>query len=295
MSLVTADDIKQLLEPDYRIREKMKPKTYFVTGGAGSFGKRFVKHIIENTEDVVIVYSRDERKHWEMRNEIKSDRIKYIIGDVRDINALRRNMPEGCMVLHAAALKHVHTGETQAIETIKTNVEGTQNVVNVVNEKSCKMLLVSTDKAVEPINTYGASKMLAESVTLQGGQVVCRWGNVVGSSGSILHIFNEQAASGHIFTITHHEMTRFLITFDRAIDFAMKCFEYDSGVYFPKLKACRIVDIAYAFDNEAEFREIGIQPGEKLSELLSRDPRIDSAYAEMYTVDEIRRLIDEAV
>jgi len=266
--------------------------TYFVTGGAGSFGKQFTKHIIENTDSSVTVYSRDELKHFTMSKELKSDRIKYIIGDVRDYEALRRNIPEGCRILHAAALKHVHTGETQAIETVKTNVEGTQNVVAVANEKGCDMVLISTDKAVEPVNVYGASKMLAENIVLQAGQTVARYGNVFGSSGSILHIFKEQAAVGHEFTITHRDMTRFLITFQQAIDFVLECFDKPIGLYYPKLKACTIKELALAFDWEATFKYIGMQPGEKLSEVMCLDPMVDSAGAEKYTIEELRRLID---
>ena len=266
--------------------------TYFITGGSGSFGKRFAKYIIKNTADNIIVYSRDELKHWEMNNELQSDRVKYIIGDVRDYESLKRNMPFKCRVVHAAALKHVSTGETQIIETIKTNVDGTQNVVNVANEKSSSVVLISTDKAVYPICSYGASKMIAENVTLQSGHRVVRFGNIFGSSGSILHIFKSQAAIGNVFSITDYDMTRFLVTFESAVKFTLDAFKKPCGLYFPEMKACFITDLAFAFCEDAELIEVGIQRGEKLSEVISLTPYIDSAGAEKYTIEELRGLID---
>ena len=266
---------------------------YFITGGAGSFGKRFTRHIIETTDSNVTIFSRDELKHFNMKKWLPSDRVKYVVGDVRDRDAVMRAMPDACFVVHAAALKHVLTGEQQAWEVVKTNVAGTRNVVDAANAHNCIMVLVSTDKAVEPINLYGATKMCAEKITLQGGQRVARWGNVFGSSGSILHIFKQQFADGHKFTITDHRMTRFVITFDQAIKICEDALKTRGGeITVPRLPAMCITDLAKAFDKDAEFEEIGIQPGEKLAEVLQVSPRYSSDTADKLSIGEIKELID---
>ena len=265
-----------------------------ITDGAGSLGKRYVKWLVENTDSEIVVFSRDELKHFNMKKEFPS--VEYIIGDIRDKEAIN-NAVKGCnYVIHTAALKHVATGENQPWETIQTNVIGTKNVVDASNSVGAKMVLLSTDKAVQPVNLYGATKMSAEKLTIAGGQRVTRWGNVFGSSGSILHIFKEQVSQGDLFTITDKRMTRFIITYDEAIELINFALAHDPGTFLPtKLRAIRIPDLARAFDNNAQFTEIGIQPGEKIAELLSSDPLISSEHCDKMSIEEIREFIDGTI
>jgi len=267
---------------------------YLITGGAGSFGKRYVKWLSENTEAEIVVFSRSEEKQWRMKKQFPEG--KYIIGDVRDKEAVE-NAIQGCdYVIHTAALKHVATGENQPWETMQTNVMGTKNVVDACNKYGAKMVLLSTDKAVMPVNLYGASKMAAEKIAIAGGQAVVRYGNVFGSSGSILHIFKQQAAQGDLFTITDRRMTRFILTFKQAIDLVNEAIKNGAGYTIPKgLKGINIIDLAYAFDDKAEFTEIGRQPGEKLHELLQYNPEISSKHCNKYSIEEIRELINECI
>ncbi len=268
---------------------------YLITGGTGSFGKHYVKWLTENTDSEIVVFSRGELKQWEMKKEFPD--VEYIIGDIRETDSIC-DAVKGCSyIIHTAALKHVATGEDQPWETIKTNIEGTQYVIDAVNKYAtigAKMVMLSTDKAVLPINLYGASKMVAEKLTIKGGHVVTRWGNVFGSNGSILHIFKKQCAIDDRFTITDKRMTRFIITFDECIEIVNEALQAESGsILLPrKLHAISIIDLAYAFDDKATFTEIGIQPGEKLSEVLEIEPYICSADYEKMTIEEIKELIN---
>ena len=269
---------------------------YLVTGGTGSFGTAFVKYILKSTRDSVTVFSRDELKQWNMRNEIKDKRLSFCVGDVRDRESLFQAIQGHGRVIHAAALKHVHTGEEQPRETILTNIIGTENVAEICKGLGAEMVLLSTDKAVAPVNLYGASKMSAEYLTLKNGHRVVRYGNIFHSRGSVLHVFKKEAARGNVFTITDRRMTRFIVTFEQAIQTVMDSFDKAPGtVTIPDIPSIRITDLALAFDEKAEFREIGMQPGEKLAEVLQLDPYIGSDTAPKLTVEQIRRLIDETV
>jgi UDP-N-acetylglucosamine 4,6-dehydratase len=263
---------------------------YLITGGTGSFGKKYVKWLSENTEAEIVVFSRSEEKQWEMKKQFPN--VGYIIGDVRGKEAVESAIQGIDYVIHTAALKHVSTGENQPWETMQTNVIGTKNVVDACNKHSAKMVLLSTDKAVMPVNLYGASKMAAEKIAIRGGQSVVRYGNVFGSSGSILHIFKQQAAQGDLFTITDRRMTRFILTFDQAIELVNIALNGVGYTIPENLKGINIVDLAYAFDDKAEFTEIGIQPGEKLHELLQYNPEISSKHCDKYSIEEIRELIN---
>ena len=265
---------------------------YLVTGGAGSLGKHYVKWLVENTDAEIVVFSRDELKHFDMKKEYPN--VKYIIGDIKDRASIFEAV-HGCdYVVHTAALKHVSTGENQPWETIQTNVIGTKNVIDACNLVGAKMVLLSTDKAVQPVNLYGATKMCAEKLTIAGHQRVVRYGNVFGSSGSILHIFKKQAAKGDMFTITDHRMTRFIVKYDEAIELINFALMHPSGTYLPtELRAIRIPDLARAFDSNAQFTEMGIQPGEKIHELLSYSPLISSEFTDKMSREDIRKLIDE--
>ena len=268
---------------------------YLITGGTGSFGSRYVRHLYDTTDHEITVFSRNEYEQWFMRG-LFDDRVKFIIGDVRDSDAVKEAIQGQDIVIHSAALKHVKTGEDQPWETILTNLHGTQNVSNACKLYGAKMVLLSTDKAVQPVNLYGASKMCAERIALKAGHAVTRWGNVFGSRGSILHIFKAQASKGHLFTITDRRMTRFIITFEECFEVVEKAIKAGKGITLPdNLYGINIPDLAYAFDKDAKFTEIGIQPGEKLNELLSDSPLISSEDCTKLTVEEIRRLIDESI
>jgi UDP-N-acetylglucosamine 4,6-dehydratase/5-epimerase len=264
-----------------------------ITGGTGSFGQKYTEWAMKNTDDKIVIFSRDELKQWHMKQTFKkyTDRVSYYIGDIRDLEAIT-DAVYGCdRIIHAAALKHVDTGEKQPYETIKTNIMGTANVVKASAGRH--MVLLSTDKAVQPVNLYGATKMAAEYLTLAGGQSVVRYGNIFGSSGSILHIFQEQAAKGHLFTLTDRRMTRFIVTFQEAISLVNSAFG-KGGVTLPQeVRGINIPDLALAFDKDAKFAEIGIQLGEKLHELLSDNPLTSSEDADKLSVEDIRRLIND--
>ena len=223
---------------------------YLITGGTGSFGKRYVKWLTENTDAEIVVFSRDEYKQWEMKKEYTGVHY-YRIGNLRDRDAVRSAM-KGCdYVVHTAALKHVKTGENQPWENIKTNIIGTQIVVEESNRIDATMVLLSTDKAVQPVNLYGASKMAAEKITIAGGQKVVRYGNVFGSRGSILHIFKQQAAQGDLFTITDKRMTRFILTLDEAVNIVNIALASNSQWAIPKtLKAINMRCFVEAEESE---------------------------------------------
>ncbi len=243
---------------------------WFVTGGTGSFGTHYVKRILERGESVT-VYSRDELKQYEMQKNYPE--VRYVIGDIRDYDRLRGAMKGHSYVVHAAALKHVRTGERHPTEAVQTNIDGTRNVAEAAAANSViNAVLLSSDKAVMPVNTYGATKYIAEKIWrgIKGGTdfVVARYGNVIGSRGSVLHVFGQQQHNGR-FTITDKRMTRFAVSFQHAMDLVDAAREAPGGATIAaKAPAFRIVDLAYAFNPDAELEETGIQAGEKLHEMM---------------------------
>jgi UDP-N-acetylglucosamine 4,6-dehydratase/5-epimerase len=268
--------------------------TVLITGGTGFLGQALTKYLLANTDWNIRVFSRDEYKQWIMQSEIKSPRVKYIIGDVRDYTRVCFAAKGADYVVHASALKHVWCGEQHPNEVIQTNIIGTRNVVDAANAAGAVMVLISSDKAVAPANLYGCSKMAAEALTINGGQRVVRYGNVFGSRGSVLHKFQEWASKGHAFKITDFRMTRFVITVSEAIGLIMDTLKMPPGsLNIPELPAIRIIDLAKAFDPEAVIEEIGIFPGEKLHESLSEDQ--SSEHARKLSVAEIKQLLDSAI
>jgi len=268
--------------------------TLLITGGTGTLGTALVEYCLANTEWDLIVFSRDEFKQWEMSNRLKSDRVKFYIGDIRDRQRVFEVSKLADMVIHACALKHVWAGEQHPYEVIQTNITGTKNIVDACNEKNIPMVLVSSDKAVQPTNLYGCTKMAAESITLNAGQRVCRYGNVFGSRGSVLHKFKEWAEVGHTFRITDKRMTRFIITVEQAVKLVLDTlFMGPAALNIPTLPAINIVDLALAFDENAIIEEIGIQQGEKLHESLSDGNSSD--IARKLTIAEIKELINESI
>jgi len=256
-------------------------KSVLVTGGTGSFGRKLIDVLLnEHEPERLIVFSRDELKQHEMRSAGLDDpKLRYFIGDVRDMLRLRRAMDGVDIVVHAAALKQVPAAEYNPIEAILTNIMGARNVVEAALDTDVKRVMaISTDKAVNPINLYGATKLSAEKLLVQsnayaGGKDTrfscVRYGNVVGSRGSVIPVFVRQRQDGKV-TITDDRMTRFWLSIDQGVRFTIRCIEQMQGgeVFVPKIPSARIVEIVEALAPEAKVELIGIRPGEKLHEVL---------------------------
>lgn len=256
-------------------------KTVLVTGGTGSFGKKFVEIMLKEYHPAkLIIFSRDELKQHEMRvHGFDHPSLRYFIGDVRDQQRLYRAMHGVDIVIHAAALKQVPACEYNPMEAIKTNILGSSNVIEAAMDAGVKKVLaLSTDKAVNPINLYGATKLAAEKLFVQSNSYAAgtvtrfscvRYGNVVGSRGSVIPIFLQQRQNGKL-TITDQRMTRFWLTLDQGVRFVIRCTEQMRGgeVFVPKIPSTRVADLARVIAPEAEIEVIGIRPGEKLHEVL---------------------------
>ncbi|PIR13683.1 UDP-N-acetylglucosamine 4,6-dehydratase (inverting) [Candidatus Falkowbacteria bacterium CG11_big_fil_rev_8_21_14_0_20_39_10] len=256
----------------------LKNKTILVTGGTGSFGKSFIKFLLANSEaQKIIVFSRDELKQFHMQQEITDERIRFFLGDVRDLQRLQRAFNGVDVVVHAAALKQVPTLEYNPFEAVKTNINGSQNVINAAIDQGVKkVLLVSTDKAAQPANLYGATKLCAEKLFISGNSYTkdktrfscVRYGNVLGSRGSIVEaLLNNNLDK---VKITDLEMTRFWITLRQAFDLVLFALENMAGgeIFIPKIPSMKLVDLFDALVPGIEREIIGIRPGEKLHEVL---------------------------
>lgn len=256
-------------------------RVVLVTGGTGSFGKKFIEIMLkENAPAKLIVFSRDEQKQHEMRQSgINHPNLRYFIGDVRDYQRLRRAFEGVDYVVHAAALKQVPACEYNPMEAVKTNILGSSNVIDAALDANVKKVIaLSTDKAVNPINLYGATKLAAEKLFVQsnayaGGRetrfACVRYGNVVGSRGSVVPVFLRQREAGEV-SITDERMTRFWISLEQGVRFVIRCLEQMQGgeVFVPKIPSMKVVDLAKALAPEARIKIIGIRPGEKLHEVL---------------------------
>jgi UDP-N-acetylglucosamine 4,6-dehydratase/5-epimerase len=252
-----------------------------VTGGAGSFGKKFVEIMLrEYRPKKLVIFSRDEIKQHDMRaSGFDHASLRYFIGDVRDPGRLERALAGVTVVVHAAALKQVPACEYNPFEAIQTNIMGGRNVIDAaINQGVRRVLALSTDKAVNPINLYGATKLCAEKMFVQANAYAgakesrfscARYGNVVGSRGSVIPVFQEQRKRGKI-TITDPRMTRFWITLDRGVKFVIRCLEQMHGgeIFVPKIPSMRMTDLAETIAPGCEVETIGIRPGEKLHEVL---------------------------
>jgi UDP-N-acetylglucosamine 4,6-dehydratase len=259
-------------------------KVVLVTGGTGSFGKKFIEIMLKEYHPAkVIVYSRDELKQHEMRVAgYDHPTLRFFLGDVRDLPRLHRALSGVNIVVHAAALKQVPACEYNPMEAIKTNVLGSSNVIEAaLDEKVDNVIALSTDKAVSPVNLYGATKLCAEKLFIQsnayaGGKATryscVRYGNVVGSRGSVVPVFLKQRQSGKL-TITDERMTRFWISLEQGARFVIRCAEQMKGgeVFVPKIPSMSVLDLAKAMAPEAKVEMIGIRPGEKLHEVLISD------------------------
>lgn len=259
----------------------LRNKDILITGGTGSFGRRCARILLDQySPNRLIIFSRDELKQHEMRVEgFEHPSLRYFIGDVRDVARLRRAMVGVHVVIHAAALKQVPACEYNPMEAIQTNVDGAKNVIEAaLDSRAHRVLALSTDKAVNPVNLYGATKLVSEKLFVQanayrGGDPIrlasVRYGNVVGSRGSVIPLFRAQRKSGKI-TITDPRMTRFWLTLTQGVHFVLSSIERMQGgeVFVPKIPSMKVTDLAEAIAPGCEMVNVGIRPGEKLHETL---------------------------
>jgi UDP-N-acetylglucosamine 4,6-dehydratase len=254
--------------------------TILLTGGTGSFGNAFIDRVLDRWPDATIrVYSRDELKQSELRARHGDANLRYFIGDVRDRGRMTRAAQGADVIIHAAAMKQVPACEYNPFEAVRTNVLGAQHVVDAaIDARVPKVVALSTDKAVNPVNLYGATKLCAEKIVVQGNayaagfdtRLACvRYGNVVGSRGSVVPLFRKQREDGRL-TITDERMTRFWITLPQAVDLVLYALEHAVGgeVFIPKIPSMRVVDLAEAMAPGVRRDVVGIRPGEKLHEVL---------------------------
>lgn len=257
-------------------------QSILITGGTGSFGKKYIKTILERYQPRrIVVYSRDELKQFDMQQEFSQPCMRYFIGDVRDKDRLIMAMNGIDYVIHAAALKQVPAAEYNPTECIRTNIQGAENVIHAALENNVqKVIALSTDKAANPINLYGATKLCSDKLFVAGNNLaggkntrfaVVRYGNVVGSRGSVVPFFKKLLQNGadHL-PITHKDMTRFWITLQQGVDFVLKNFQRMQGgeLFVPKIPSVRILDLATAMAPDLPHKFVGIRPGEKLHEVM---------------------------
>lgn len=275
-------------------------KSILITGGTGSYGMRCVKWLLTKFDlKKIIIFSRDELKQYEMQQQFDAPCMRYFLGDVRDSARLTLAMRGVDYVIHAAALKHVPAAEYNPMECIKTNVIGAQNVIQAALENEVeKVIALSTDKAVNPINLYGASKLASDKLFIAANNIagghrttfaVVRYGNVVGSRGSVLPFFKKLLAQGASeLPITDTRMTRFWLTLEQGIQFSFQAFErmYGGEIFVPKIPSVRITDLAHSLANNITFKIVGIRPGEKLHELMcpKDDARLTLEFQDHYVI-----------
>lgn len=272
--------------------EFLDSKSVLVTGGTGSFGKHLIQDLLSTPVRRIVIFSRDELKQWQLREDLPQDeRIRFFIGDIRDEDRLITAFHNVDIVVHAAALKQVDTGEYNPMEFVNTNIVGSSNVISAaIKTGVSKVVALSTDKASSPINLYGATKLTADKLFTAANNYsqaygtqfsVVRYGNVMGSRGSVIPLFLKLAKEGKRIPITDKRMTRFWISIKQATKFVLESIEMMNGgeLYVPKIPSMRIVDLAKTIAPNSEIIEIGIRPGEKLHE-------------EMISADDSRRTID---
>ncbi|GGP09200.1 polysaccharide biosynthesis protein [Oceanobacillus neutriphilus] len=268
--------------------------TILITGGTGSWGHELVKKLLSFQPKEIRIFSRNEFAQVKMKREFSDhSSLKFLIGDVRDFEAVNEAAKNVDYLFHLSALKHVPICEEQPLEALKTNVNGTENIIKAsLNQKVKKVIDVSTDKAVEPINFYGLTKAIGEKLIIQADQLsnhtrfVCiRGGNVIGTNGSVIPFFKEQITAHHAVPLTSREMTRFFLTVSQAIDLLIYASEKAVGgeIFVMKMKACRIVDLIGVLEKHfakkaIHINEIGIRPGEKIHEVLVSNAEARNAY-----------------
>lgn len=280
------------------VQNPLKEKTVLITGGTGSFGKKFVRRAIELEAKKIIVFSRDELKQYEMKKEFGEDsRLRYFIGDVRDKERLYRAFEDVDIVIHAAAMKHVEACEYNPFEAVKTNINGAQNIIEAAIDCGVeRVIALSTDKAAAPVNLYGATKLASDKLFIAANSYagkkntrfsVVRYGNVVGSRGSVVPFFQQIKHTG-VLPITDERMTRFWITLEEGVQFVIDNLSRMRGgeLFVPKIASMKIVDLAKAIGPECKIEIVGIRPGEKLHETMITvdDSRHTFEYDDYYVI-----------
>ncbi len=282
-------------------------KSILITGGTGSFGKKFMETVLKRFKPKkLVVYSRDELKQYEMQKDPffkkHAKTIRYLIGDVRDAERLHRAFHDIEIVVHAAALKQVPAMEYNPFEAIKTNVIGAENIINAsIDQGIDRVIALSTDKAANPISLYGATKLCSDKLFIRANtytgkgktKFACvRYGNVMGSRGSVIPIFQEQIKTGTL-TITDERMTRFWITLQQGVDFVIKSLGAMKGgeIFVPKIPSMKVIDLARAMAPKAKLKIIGIRVGEKLHEamILEDDARITKEFNDLFIIDNLHK------
>jgi UDP-N-acetylglucosamine 4,6-dehydratase len=266
----------------------LKGKSVLVTGGTGSFGKKFVQRLLkDNDVEKLIIFSRDELKQFEMQSELNSSKLRYFLGDVRDFQRLKQATTGVDVIIHAAAIKQIAAAEYNPMEAIKTNILGAENIINAAIENNVsKVIALSTDKAANPANLYGATKLCSDKLMVAGNILagkknvkfsVVRYGNVLGSRGSVIPFFKEQIKNGYL-PITDVNMTRFWLTIDEGVQFVLDSLSRMHGgeIFVPKIPSFKVVDVATVISPDTPIKIIGIRPGEKLHEVMITED--DSEY-----------------
>ncbi|WP_153732398.1 UDP-N-acetylglucosamine 4,6-dehydratase (inverting) [Sporosarcina obsidiansis] len=275
----------------------LQGKTILITGGTGSFGKKFITRILAEDVKKVIIFSRDELKQYEMKQEFTDFRLRFFIGDVRDKDRLYRAFDGVDIVIHAAAMKHVDACEYNPFEAVKTNIHGAQNVIEAAIDRGVeKVIALSTDKAASPVNLYGATKLASDKLFVAANSYVgekhtmfsvVRYGNVAGSRGSVVPFFKKIKSTGKI-PITDPRMTRFWITLEQGVQFVLDNLERMQGgeIFVPKIPSMKVTDLAEAIAPECEIEIVGIRPGEKLHEamIMEDDARHTREYDTYYVI-----------
>lgn len=285
---------------------KWSKQVILLTGGTGSFGQAFTKFLLKKHPPKILrIYSRDEFKQDQMEKEIKHKCLRFFIGDVRDNERLRWGMQDVTLVIHAAAMKQIVACEYNPTEAIQTNINGTMNVLTTaINARVERVLGLITDKAVSPINLYGATKLCAEKLLIQGNYYVgngitkiscVRYGNVAGSRGSVIPLFNQQTKNG-LLTVTHKDATRFWITLEEGVEFVSKCVEKMRGreVFIPKMPSFSIMDLTSIMSPTTKVKLTGLRPGEKLHEdLITKHESHNTFEFNSYFVVRPHQIFDE--
>lgn len=275
----------------------VQDKVVLVTGGTGSFGKKFIKKALIEGAKKIIVFSRDELKQYEMKQEFTDNRLRFFIGDVRDQERLHRAFDGVDIVIHAAAMKHVDACEYNPFEAVKTNIHGAQNIIEAAIDCGVeKVIALSTDKACAPVNLYGATKLASDKLFVAANAYVgdkktsfsvVRYGNVVGSRGSVVPFFKKVKETGRV-PVTDERMTRFWITLDQGVQFVLDNLARMHGgeIFVPKIPSMKVMDLAHAIAPECKIDIIGIRPGEKLHEamIMEDDARHTVEFDDYYII-----------
>jgi len=280
-------------------------KNILITGGTGSFGKAMIAKMLLNKKiNQINIYSRDELKQYELQNDLQDSRVNFILGDIRDYERLKQATQSVQVIIHAAAMKQIVAAERNPTEAIRTNIFGAENVIKAAHSTGVeRVIALSTDKAASPINLYGATKLCSDKLFVNANLQesnsgtkfsVVRYGNVVGSRGSVIPLFLQQLKKPY-FTITHQDMTRFWITLSKGVDFVQDCFTHMQGgeLFVPKIPSFKVTDVAKVIDSNKEFKFIGIRSGEKMHEtMITEDDSFNTYEYENYYVIAQQEIID---